>query len=186
MVCFLTKNPIFYIFKAVGCILSTFGTFYGHSVYFVVIRYILWSFGIFCGNSVYFVVIRYRYFHVIRYIFWYLGIFCGHWVYVVVIWYAFPRFGTFCQEKSGNPATYLRLNVWTGGCAQSGKNRFHFLPNFLKRLRFAGARDKSLNFNSNLWITNFFFSTGNTTWQKNAVDAKLLYSDKKLIIILLN
>jgi hypothetical protein len=32
----------------------------------------------------------------------------------VVIWYIFPRFGTLCQEKSGNPgpnATYIVASV---------------------------------------------------------------------------
>jgi hypothetical protein len=33
----------------------------------------------------------------ICYIFWSFGNF-------VVIWYIFTRFGTLCQEKSGNPA----------------------------------------------------------------------------------
>jgi hypothetical protein len=36
---------------------------------------------------------------------------------VVVIWYNFPRFGTFCQEKSGNPGgeTEIRMSrSWLG------------------------------------------------------------------------
>jgi hypothetical protein len=37
-----------------------------------------------------------EYITVIRYILWPFG-------NVVVIWYSFPRFGTLCQEKSGNP-----------------------------------------------------------------------------------
>jgi hypothetical protein len=62
------------------------------------------------------------YFTVIWHISWPLGIFYGHLVYcmatwyilwpfgnVVVIWYIFPRFGTLCQEKSGNPAPHSKL-----------------------------------------------------------------------------
>jgi hypothetical protein len=45
--------------------------------------------GIFCAHS--------EYFMVIWYILWPLGNF-------VVIWYIFPRFGTLCQDRSGNPA----------------------------------------------------------------------------------
>jgi hypothetical protein len=37
-----------------------------------------------------------EYFTAIWYILW-------PFVNVVVVWYIFPRFGTFCQEKSGNP-----------------------------------------------------------------------------------
>jgi hypothetical protein len=49
------------------------------------------------------------------------GKFYGHWEYftaiwynlrplgnVVVNWYTFPRFGTLCQEKSGNPGQNVR------------------------------------------------------------------------------
>jgi hypothetical protein len=38
-----------------------------------------------------------KYVMAICYIFWSFGNF-------VVIWYIFTRFGTLCQEKSGNPA----------------------------------------------------------------------------------
>jgi hypothetical protein len=42
-----------------------------------------------------------EYFTAIWYILW-------PFVNVVVVWYIFPRFGTFCQEKSGNP---VRCNL---------------------------------------------------------------------------
>jgi hypothetical protein len=38
------------------------------------------------------------------------GIFFGHLVNYVVISYISPRFGTFFQEKSGNPAQYSAVN----------------------------------------------------------------------------
>jgi hypothetical protein len=47
-----------------------------------------WRAGIFYGHL--------EYFTVIWYIVWPFG-------NVVVIWYSFTRFGTLCQEKSGNP-----------------------------------------------------------------------------------
>jgi hypothetical protein len=34
-----------------------------------------------------------------------VGIFYGHLIYFLVIWYIFPRFGTLCKEKSGNPGS---------------------------------------------------------------------------------
>jgi hypothetical protein len=45
-----------------------------------------------------------EYFTVIWYILWPFG-------NVVVIWYIFPRFGTLCQEKSGNPACEYLSNA---------------------------------------------------------------------------
>jgi hypothetical protein len=42
-----------------------------------------------------------KYFMVIWYISWPLG-------NVVVIWYVFLRFGTLCEEKSGNPGAGRR------------------------------------------------------------------------------
>jgi hypothetical protein len=49
-----------------------------------------------------------EYFTVIWYILWPFG-------NVVVIWYSFPRFGILCQEKSGNPGTYIQ-RVWRVSC----------------------------------------------------------------------
>jgi hypothetical protein len=42
---------------------------------------------------------------------------------VLVSWYIFPRFGTLCQEKSGNPAeqTYIFLRLWV---SWGNKERF--------------------------------------------------------------
>jgi hypothetical protein len=34
------------------------------------------------------------------YVLWLFGTFYGH---VVAIWFIFPRFGTLCKERSGNP-----------------------------------------------------------------------------------
>jgi hypothetical protein len=45
--------------------------------------------GIFYGNL--------KYIRAIRYVLWPFG-------NLAAIWYVFPRFGTLCHEKSGNPA----------------------------------------------------------------------------------
>jgi hypothetical protein len=65
------------------------GIFYVHTGYFTVIWYILWSFGILPGRLVFL---------------WSFG-------NDVLIWYISPRFGMFCEEKSGNPAT-PNLVLW--------------------------------------------------------------------------
>jgi hypothetical protein len=52
------------------------------------------------------------------------GVFCGHLEYFTVIWYIlwpfgsvviiryiFRHFGILCQEKSGNPATYVPMFI---------------------------------------------------------------------------
>jgi hypothetical protein len=81
-----------------------------------------------------------EYFTVIWYILLPFGI-------IVVIWYIFPRFGTLCQEKSGNPGgegspqfTCLRLRPVEAfdstslpahsKCARRRKNRMSFLGHF--------------------------------------------------------
>jgi hypothetical protein len=38
-------------------------------------------------------------------ILWPFGLCFGHLVYFMVIWVIFSRFGMFCQEKSGSPAS---------------------------------------------------------------------------------
>jgi hypothetical protein len=68
------------------------GKFYGNSVYFTAIFYIQWPFGIFYFHFVQFVAIGY--------ILW-------------SFWCIFSRFGMLYQEKSGNPAHFLRSTVMT-------------------------------------------------------------------------
>jgi hypothetical protein len=75
------KIPIWVNLK--GLVMKNVGIFFGHYVYFVVIRCILWPLGIFCGHLVCFVAIRYILWSfgkclVIWYILWPFGILCGH------------------------------------------------------------------------------------------------------------
>jgi hypothetical protein len=49
---------------------------------------------------------------------WYILCSIGN---LVVIWYVFPRSGTLCQEKSGNPVSlsFILLGWQIGDCSQS-------------------------------------------------------------------
>jgi hypothetical protein len=64
------------------------------------------------------------------YILWPFGIYHGHlvhfWLFVnlMAICHLFPRFGTLCQEKSGNPGSPIRLYLIT----YRGTRLDEFLP----------------------------------------------------------
>jgi hypothetical protein len=88
MVCFQTKNPDLGKFWRVLEWKMLVYFMFIRDILHMVIWYFLWSFGIFQ-------VICYFYGHLV--FLWSFG-------NVVVIWFIFPRFGMFCEEKSGNPA----------------------------------------------------------------------------------
>jgi hypothetical protein len=46
---------------------------------------------------------------------------------LVVVWYVFPRFGTLCEEKSGNPA-----DMYPTKCSQLHLSQLNiYFPNML-------------------------------------------------------